>query len=60
MISLDRYGVREILDPLFCRYRCWLHKRRTVFVFIYSSSKKVSVLRWKEAADGHVLKTCEV
>ena len=31
-------------------------KRRTALVSFYFSSKNVTVLRWKEAADGLVLK----
>ena len=35
-------------------------KNRTVLVFFYFSSKKVTVLRWKEAPDKVVSKRCEV
>ena len=59
MISLDRYGVKENLNHLFAVPVVSCIEHRTTVVSFYLSSKKVTLLRWKEAADGLVLKKCE-
>ena len=51
-------GLGRVLNFSFAFPVASLIKHRVVLVFLYFSSKKVLVLRWKEADDGRVLKSC--